>query len=118
MRIADAFVANPQSDAPAISFAAQVYQQLPSYPKLETALARWVQLTPTPEAWLDYAASQAVQKKESETLVSLQQALTLNAVRLKKDPNAQDIQTGLKNDPRFVSLRTNADFQKLIAPSK
>jgi beta-lactamase regulating signal transducer with metallopeptidase domain len=118
MRIADAFVAHPKADAAGISFAAQIYQQLPSYPKLETALARWVQLTPTPEAWLDYAASQAVQQKESETLVSLQQALTLNAARLKKDPNAEDIQAGLKKDPRFVSLRANADFQKLVAPDK
>jgi tetratricopeptide (TPR) repeat protein len=117
-RLADAFVAHPKADAAGISFAAQIYQQLPSYPKLETALARWVQLTPTPEAWLDYAASQAVQKKETETLVSLQQALTLNAARLKKDPNTKDIQAGLKNDPRFVSLRANADFQKLVAPGR
>ncbi len=77
-----------------------------------------MKLTPTPEAWLDYAASQAVLKKESEALVSLQQALTLNAARLKKNPNAEDIQAGLKNDPRFASLRANADFQMLIAPSK
>ncbi len=117
MRIADALVANPKSDAKAISFAAQVYQQLANYPALETALARWVELTPTPEAWLDYAAAQAVQGKKAVAIVSLRQALALNAARLKTNPQAADIAPGLKDDPRYASLRTDPDFKKLITPN-
>ena len=115
-RIADDLVANPKSDAKAISLAAQIYQQLANYRGLETALARWVKLTPTPEAWLDYAAAQAVQKKASDAIISLQQALALNTARLATNSQAADIATGLAKDVRFVSLRANPDFQKLLTP--
>jgi hypothetical protein len=118
LRIADTFVANPQSGSPAISFAAQVYQQLADYPRLEIALARWAKLVATPEAWLDHAASQAVQKKDKEAITTLQQALFMNAERLKTNRSAADIAPGLKEDARFRSLRSHADFQKLIGPSR
>jgi beta-lactamase regulating signal transducer with metallopeptidase domain len=115
MRMADAFLAYANAGADGISFAAQAYQQAGNYPKLERALARWVQLKPTPEAWLDYAAAQVMQKKSSEAMASLRKALELNWVRLQNDPQASDVAKGLKNDARFVSLRDNPEFQKLFA---
>ncbi len=44
LRIADALLANPDANAQAISFAAQVYQQLPDYARLEKALEKWTKV--------------------------------------------------------------------------
>jgi tetratricopeptide (TPR) repeat protein len=118
LRIADEVVASPQSDKSAISFAAQVYQQLGDYPKLESALARWAKLEQTPEAWLDYAASQAVQNRQKEAIATLQQALDLNRARLKADAKAGNIAPTIQGDPRFASLKVNPDFQQLLATNK
>jgi tetratricopeptide (TPR) repeat protein len=118
LRIADDLVANPLSDATMVSFAAQVYQQLANYPKLEIALKRWTALTPTPEAWLDYAASQAVQNKQKEAVATLQQALSLNQTRLKADAKAANITPTIEGDARFSSLKGNPDFRQLLATNK
>src|SRR5436190_5394733 len=83
MRLADDMVANPKADSTSISFAANVYQQLNDFPKLEKALERWTKLKPTPEAWLDYAAAQAFQGKQPQAIASLAQAIELNRDILK-----------------------------------
>jgi tetratricopeptide (TPR) repeat protein len=118
LRIADDIVANPNADATMISFAAQVYQQLMNYQKLETALQKWTKITPTPEAWLDYAASQAVQGKQAEALASLTQALAINGARLKTNDKAPNIAPGLDGDARFASLKGNPAFRQLLATNK
>ena len=82
LRVADTMLAMPAATAPMISFAAQVYQQLPDYVRLEKALERWVKVTPTPEAWLDYAAAQAVQNKQTEAVATLREALALNKAQI------------------------------------
>jgi hypothetical protein len=102
------------SDAEKVSLAAQVYQRLNNYPKLEVALKRWVEITPTPEAWLDYAASQAMQNKKDDTIVSLKMALALNHQRLGTNSKAFDIAKELGHDPRFVSLKTHPAFVRLV----
>jgi hypothetical protein len=72
-----------------INFAMQIYAQLANYPGLEQALGRWTQLNPTPEAWLDLAAAQAVQSKTTNAIASLRRVLALNAERLKANPAGQ-----------------------------
>jgi len=118
MRIADSMVTNPKADAQMVSFAAQVYQQLADYPKLEKALARWVQVTPTPEAWLDYAAAQAVQKKNTEAIASLKQALAMSATRLQTNSKAENLAKSLSSDARFASIKDMPEFQQLLATNK
>jgi hypothetical protein len=118
LRIADDIVASPNPDSTNISFAAQVYQQLFEYPRLEKALERWTRVTPTPEAWLDYAASQAVQGKQSQAIASVGQALAMGKERLKKDPKAANVAGSVENDPRFASLKSNPDFKQMLATNK
>jgi len=114
LRIADGYLGDTKADAKMISLAAQIYQQSQNYPKLELALKRWVEFTPTPEAWLDYAASQAIQGKEAEAIESLKRALALNRERLRTNSAAADISAGLGRDPRFMRLRANRAFIALL----
>jgi tetratricopeptide (TPR) repeat protein len=118
LRIADTMLAIPNANAQMISFAAQVYQQLPDYVRLERALERWTKVTPTPEAWLDYAASQAVLGKRPQAIASLQQALTMSAERRKTNPQAENLATSLANDARFAALKATPEFQQLLATNK
>jgi tetratricopeptide (TPR) repeat protein len=118
LRLADDIVASPKPDSTNISFAAQVYQQLADYPRLEKALERWTKVTPTPEAWLDYAAAQAVQGKQPQAIASLTQALAMNKERLKTNSKAPNIAPTLEGDARFASLKANADFKQLLATNK
>jgi tetratricopeptide (TPR) repeat protein len=118
LRIADTLLASPDANAQAISFAAQVYQQLPDYVRLEKALEKWTKVTPTPEAFLDYAASQAVLNKRAEAVASLRQALAMSAERLKTNPKAENLALTVSNDQRFMSLKTFPEFQQLLATNK
>jgi tetratricopeptide (TPR) repeat protein len=118
LRIADTMLAIPNANAQMISFAAQVYQQLPDYVRLERALERWTKVTPTPEAWLDYAASQAVLGKRPQAIASLQQALTMSAERRKTNPQAENLAASLANDARFAALKATPEFQQLLATNK
>ena len=81
-------------------------------------MARWTKLTPTPEAWLDYAAAQAVQGKQKEAIATLQQALALNSARLKANNNASNIASTIEGDARFASLKTDPDFKQLLVTNK
>ncbi len=118
LRLADEIIANPKSDEQMISLAAQIYQQLTDFPKLEKALARWTTIKPTPEAWLDYAAAQAVQNKQKEAISTLREALSLNKARLKTNASQPNIAPTIAGDLRFASLKGNADFQQLLATNK
>ena len=118
LRLADAIVDGTKVDSTNLSFAAQVYQQLADYPRLEKALERWTKVTPTPEAWLDYAAAQAVQGKQSQAVASIGQALAMNRERLKGNPGAPNISPTINGDARFASLKANADFNQLLATNK
>ena len=118
LRIADTILAIPNANAQMISFSAQVYQQLPDYVRLEKALERWTRVTPTPEAWLDYAASQAVLGKRPEAITSLKQALAMSAERRKTNPAAENLAASLLNDQRFAALKATPEFQQLLATNK
>ena len=116
LRIADTILAIPGANVQMVSFAAQVYQQLPDYVRLERALERWTKVTPTPEAWLDYAAAQAVLGKRPEAITSLKQALSMSADRRKTNPAAENLAASLLNDQRFAALKGTPEFQQLLAP--
>ncbi|HWN94453.1 MAG TPA: DUF2723 domain-containing protein [Methylomirabilota bacterium] len=118
LRVADDIVAGAHVDTTNLSFAAQVYQQLADYPRLEKALERWTRVTPTPEAWLDYAASQAVQGKQPQAITSIGQALAMNRERIKTNSKAANIASSLDGDPRFASLKGNADFRQMLATNR
>ena len=118
LRIADTILAIPNANAQMISFSAQVYQQLPDYVRLEKALERWTKVTPTPEAWLDYAAAQSVLGKRPEAITSLKQALVMSADRRKTNPAAENLAASLLNDQRFAALKGTPEFQQLMATNK
>ena len=75
-------------------------------------------VTPTPEAWLDYAAAQAVQGKKPQAITSLQQALSLSATRLKADPKAENLLASVPKDARFASLKGTPEFEQLLSTNK
>lgn len=118
LRIADQMIANPAANSNQINFAAQVYQQLGDFARLEKALQRWAAVAPTPEAWMDYAASQAVQGKQNEAITTLVQAMNLNRARLATNTKADHLGRSLESDARFQSLKSNPDFQKLLATNR
>ena len=118
VRIADTLLNNPQADVQMISFAAQVYQQVVNYPRLEQALQRWSTVAPTPELLLDYAAVQAVQGKGPPAIVALRQALALSNERLKTNDKAENLAKSVPNDLRFASLKVLPEFQQLLATNK
>ena len=118
LRIADTVLARPDASAQMVSFAAQIYQQLPDYVRLEKALERWTKVTPTPEAWLDYAASQSVLGKRPQAIASLQQALAMSAARAKTNAKAENLAVSVMNDARFAALKTTPEFQQMMATNK
>jgi predicted Zn-dependent protease len=108
---------NPTIPANAVVHAAQIYNQLGDLPKLETTLERLTKVSPdSPEAWYDLAAMKANLGKNPEALVALSRCLDLSAQRLKGNPKASDLAAAARNEVRFTNLRSNPEFQKLVAP--
>ena len=129
VRLADEIVAGSNVDMTNLSFAAQVYQTLAEqadqsarlqtyYPKLEAALERWTKVTPTPEAWLDYAAAQTVQGKQPQAIASIGQAVAMGKERQKTNSKAANVAASVEKDARFASLKDNPAFKQLLATNK
>jgi tetratricopeptide (TPR) repeat protein len=118
LRLADEMIALPNAGKDQVTFAAQVFQQLSDFPRLEKALEHWTKIKPEPESWLDYAAAQAVQGKSKQAITSLVQALALNRERLKTDAKASNVAAGIEADARFASLKGDPDFKQLMATNK
>ena len=113
--ILDSIVRHPQADASAVLAVAQAYVTLGNYPRLEAALERLVQISPTqPEAWYDLAAMKAILQKTAEAIPALRRALELSDARLKTDPKQRNLRDELRKDPRFQHLRPNPVFQSLL----
>lgn len=97
--------------------AAQVYNQLQNPNKLETILQRLVIAVPNhPEAWYDLAGVQAALGKSPEAIVALQTAIQLSQQRLTTQATSRDLRAEAATDPRFGSLRADANFQRLVKP--
>ena len=113
--IVDQHLANPQADAGTLMNAAQVYATRQDGGKLEAVLTRLVKVTPdVPEAWYDLSVVQATLAKNPAALLALSRALALSTQRLKRDPQARDLHALAAQDSRFVNLRPNPEFQKLL----
>ncbi|HEX5400237.1 MAG TPA: DUF2723 domain-containing protein, partial [Verrucomicrobiae bacterium] len=98
---------------------AQLYSRMGSayFNKLEDALQKLATLAPEstkPEAYYDLAAIQAMTGKTSEALDDLRTSMDLNAKRLKTDPTAPNLAVTNRSDPRFNTLRSLPEFQKIV----
>ncbi len=116
-QLLDGALGNPALVPNAVVHAAQIYNQLGDFPKLETALEKLTKLSPdSPEAWYDLAAMKAHLGKIAEALPALSRCLDLNAQRLQRDPKASDLSVNARQEVRFASIRATPEFQKLLAP--
>jgi tetratricopeptide (TPR) repeat protein len=117
VQLLDGALSNPALVPNAVVHAAQIYNQLGDFPKLETALEKLTKLSPdSPEAWYDLAAMKAHLGKIAEALPALSRCLDLNAQRLLRDPKASDLSVNARQEVRFTSIRATPEFQKLLAP--
>jgi tetratricopeptide (TPR) repeat protein len=92
-------------------------QQLRDYGLLEAALRKMVSLVPNePEPRCDLAAVEAITGRAAESLAELKVSLDLSAKRRAQNPGAPNLVETVRNDPRFASLRSSPEFQKLTVP--
>ena len=117
-QIADSLMTNAPNDANAVYFAVQIYSQLRDTPKLETALERWAQVSPTPEAWLDLAAMKTMLNKQPQAVAALKMCLDLNARRLAANPKSSNIALLAKTDDRLKTLQGLPEVQQMLATNK
>jgi len=59
-----------------------------------------------------------VQGKQNAAIATLQQALALNATRLKTNPGAPNIAPSVEDDARFASLKAVPECKELLATNK
>jgi predicted Zn-dependent protease len=113
--LADQLVARPDADGATLLRAAQVYNQLQTPAKLEVTLQKLVLVVPThPETWYDLAGVQAALGKSAEAIHALQTAIQLSQQRLSTQATARDLRGEAGADPRFATLRADANFQNLL----
>jgi thioredoxin-like negative regulator of GroEL len=114
----DRMVATPGVTPNEISAVAQFYAQIKDMARLETTLEKEVALLPdAPEPLYDLAALQAITGKTDDALKNLRTVLAMSAARLKTNSAAADLLAKTRDDWRFNSLRTSAEFQKLVPPN-
>ena len=117
-QIADTLLGTAPNDANAVYFTVQVYSQLRDTLKLELALQRWVQVSPTPEAYLDLAAMKTLLNKQPEAMAAMKVCFDLNTRRLAANPKASNIALLAKNDDRLKPLQALPEFQRMLATNK
>jgi tetratricopeptide (TPR) repeat protein len=107
---------SPQADPNAILTVAQLFAQMGNYPKLDAALEKLVKLVPeSPEAWYDLAAIKASLGNSAEALKALARTLELDQKRRSADPKARNILAEVKNDPRFATIRSSPEYERLVS---
>jgi len=113
----DNIVHNPKVDMSTLATVLEMYKQLNNFEKMESVLARLTELQPgTPEAWYDLATVRIGLGRNAEALSAVSNALILSKARLATNPTALDLAGVVRNDAHFAGLRSNPEFQKLIAP--
>ena len=96
---------------------ASYYSQIGNLAKLEIALSKLAELSPTePEPRYDLAALQAFRGESAPALVNLRLAMEINARRLKANPTARDLLSEARRDPRLNPIRTLPEFSNIIPP--
>ncbi|MDB6022673.1 MAG: hypothetical protein JWQ04_2530 [Pedosphaera sp.] len=117
MQILDEVLNSPNVDSSAIVFLAQAYAKFSDYPKLELTLEKLTKIQPhSPEAWCDLAAMKTALNKQTEALSDLRTCLDENAIRLKANPKAANMAQIILTDPRFNTLHSDPEYQKMLAP--
>jgi tetratricopeptide (TPR) repeat protein len=115
-QLLDGVLNSTSAEPAAVIRAAMVYGDMQNWPKMESSLEKLVKISPeSPEAWYDLAGMKANLRKDGEALPALARALALSAQRLKANPAASNLLAVLTNDQRFMALRQNAEYQRLIA---
>ena len=117
----DQALTNPALSYNEVAAIAQLYSRLGNgyLDKLDTALQKLTTISPEPvrpEAYYDLAALKVMLGKNSEALDNLRAAMDLSAKRLQHDPKASDLAAINRSDPRFDSLRSLPEFQKIVPP--
>jgi tetratricopeptide (TPR) repeat protein len=114
----DQILADPHLSSNIAGYIAQTYAKMGNLTKLEAALQKIVILVPDqPEPWYDLAALNTILGKPDQAMQSLHKAMDLNARRLKSNSTAHDLLIEARKDPRFNSLRTLPEFQKMVPPN-
>ncbi len=112
--VLDGILSNPHVTLPMVMSVADAYNRLGQPARLQKALEALTRLVPdSPEAWYDLSASHATLGENTQALDCLKQALKLNANRLAKNPQGQDIRPTLKSDARFDKLRDTAEYKAI-----
>lgn len=111
----DGVVNNPKVDAPTLMTIVEWYRQLKNIPKIETVMARMVQLQPqAAEAWYDLASIRTSLGRPAEGLAALSHALNISNARRATNPSAIDLVAEARKDARFAPLHASPEFQKLV----
>lgn len=112
----DSIVSNPHVTLTYLAPVIEAYKQLDNKPKMETALIRLTQITPTnPEAWYDLATVRVSLQKPTEALAAISNAITLSNARRTRDPSAKDLAATARGDAYLAVLQAMPEFQKLFA---
>ncbi len=113
----DSLVNNPHVDVPTLLTIVEWYKQLGSFPKIEAAMSRLVQLQPnSAEGWYDLGSVRTKLGRPQEALVALSNAFALSTARRATNPAAMDLIATARQDEQLSALRTLPQFQKLVAP--
>ncbi len=106
VQLLEAIVVAPGAETRGILSVATAFQQLGRPDKMEVALRRYAEITPTlPEAWYDLAAIQAVLGKVATAQGSLDKAIQLSDSRRATNATAKDLRSEFTKDPRFEPSR-------------
>lgn len=116
--ILDRLIDAPQAQAGTVMAVAQLYARMGDLGKLDQTLEKLVQVSPnSPEAWYNLASLKATLGQTGAALPALRRALTLDRQRRAANPKAGSLVLQARTDPRFASLHSNAEFEKLVAPN-
>ena len=117
LALLDRILNQPDITVTTLLSVANAYAELQQGDRLETALNRLIVVSPeSPEAWYDLASVRAILGKSGQSLVALERALQLSSARLARDPAASNLRVNATTNRSFSVLRTNPEFQRLIAP--
>jgi tetratricopeptide (TPR) repeat protein len=112
--VLDQIASRPNVDVSALLTIAKAFADMGQVARIEALLEKASQLAPDqPEVWYDLAALRAMTGKQPGSLTALDRALTLGAARRATNAGAPDLRAGLKDDPRFETIRAMPEFQRI-----
>src|SRR5262249_18952652 len=108
---------DPHPDLNVLKYAANEYNEMHDYPKLEQALEKIAnQLPDSTESWYQLSSLKALLGKPTEAVATLKRASEISAEHRKTNPAAPDVLAIARQDPKFALLKTNPEFMQLTAP--